>query len=353
MKITKVFSILLSLHVGVILLVMFQPSCQTAGVRQGASKTDQNASLVPEQSFNQAELPDEKAAQLRKPGGIPADEFAAPSRPRPGDLIVPRKSKPTPTPAESPRIIVPVEEGPVPMDLKPKDLAVYKIQKGDTLWGIARKNGISLSDLLQANPNMDKTGRLSIGQEVMIPAGNGYSPAQQAPRPSIQSNPTGGETYQIASGDTLSRIAKKHGIRLSSLLQANGLSLSSIIRPGQQLNIPQGNGDESIPVQQQPTIIVPPGSTTHAVQKGENLSRIASIYGITVAQIMEWNGLSNPGLIRVGQSLIVAQGTAVSPEAIIDSSPSVDLVPTDDGGSLQDFFNESPTVERPIIDVSE
>ena len=54
MKITKVFSIVLSLHVGVILLVMFQPSCQTAGVRQGSEKPESNSSISPDQSFNQA-----------------------------------------------------------------------------------------------------------------------------------------------------------------------------------------------------------------------------------------------------------------------------------------------------------
>ena len=61
----------------------------------------------------------------------------------------------------SPSIIVPSEEiAPLPIDLKPSDLAIYKVVRGDTLWGIARKNGVSLANLLNANPNLDKSGRL-------------------------------------------------------------------------------------------------------------------------------------------------------------------------------------------------
>ena len=56
MKLSKVFGIVLSLHVGVILLVMFQPSCQynwwnSKGPGVGASAVSSEPS---EQSFNQA-----------------------------------------------------------------------------------------------------------------------------------------------------------------------------------------------------------------------------------------------------------------------------------------------------------
>ena len=196
MKITKVFSIVLSLHVGVILLVMFQPSCQTAGVRNGSTKPDSNLTASPDQSFNQALASEEKPAPYVNQAAFQLMNLL-PSRPAPGELIVPERNNASIDPV--PAIKIPGNEIPAPMDLKPKDLAVYKIQKGDTLWGIARKNGISLSSLLQANPNMDKNGRLSIGQEVMIPAGNGLvtSPSAVSVDPVPSTHQTTGDVISF------------------------------------------------------------------------------------------------------------------------------------------------------------
>ena len=81
-----------------------------------------------------------------------------------------------------------------------------------------------------------------------------------------------GDSYTIETGDTLSRIARKHGIKLSALLQANGLSLSSVIRPGQTLTIPTEGEFVATPESTVTSPVVPAGATTHSVQKGENLS---------------------------------------------------------------------------------
>ena len=125
------------------------------------------------------------------------------------------------------------------MRLKPSDLSIYKVVRGDTLWGIARKNGVSLANLLKANPSMDKSGRLSIGQEIMIPTSAANLPVNVSPAP-VADIPSAlsVNSYKVEKGDTLSRIARKHNIRLSELLKANNMSMSSIIRPGQILSIP-------------------------------------------------------------------------------------------------------------------
>ncbi|MBN37532.1 MAG: hypothetical protein CMI29_03625, partial [Opitutae bacterium] len=164
MKLTKIFGIVLSLHVVVILLVMFQPGCQTADKKPPAT----------------SEAPQEKPAfngglstpETTEPKPIPptGPVFANPTRPDPGDLIVPGQSPIEPTPL--PPVFVP---DPGPINLAPTDVTVYKIQRGDTLWGVARKNNISLSQLLAGNPSLDKNSRLAIGQQIMLPAGGAPS----------------------------------------------------------------------------------------------------------------------------------------------------------------------------------
>ncbi len=54
----------------------------------------------------------------------------------------------------------------------------------------------------------------------------------------------------------------------------------------------------------------PPSGTTYTVQAGDTLSGIAAKFGVTVAQLQEWNGISNPDLIYVGQVLKVSAGSS-------------------------------------------
>ena len=353
MKLSKVFGIVLSLHVGVILLVMFQPSCQTTGGKAKDLNADAPTAVedASEQTFNQGVDDSSIQETAEVIGTSAADEFSAPQRPAPGELIVPQE----PSVPSTQSIIVPREQKPVPIDLRPSDLAIYKVERGDTLWGIARKNGVPLSKLLDANPNLNQSGRLSIGQEIMIPGVNttGLSLPKASQEASDLESGLTGNSYSVEKGDTLSRIARKHGLRLSELLKANNMSMSSIIRPRQKLLIPDGSSYVATEtIEASAPKVVPLGASTHIVKKGDNLSRIASIYGVSVGQIMEWNGLTNPSLIRSGQSLIVSQGSANSQSnsPIIDFTNDANVAPSDEGASLQDFFNDSSNEDRPIID---
>ncbi len=60
-----------------------------------------------------------------------------------------------------------------------------------------------------------------------------------------------------------------------------------------------------------------PGVTIHVVQRGENLFRIALGYGLTTEELAEFNGITNPGNILVGQRLLIPTGAAVpEPEPV-------------------------------------
>ncbi|MDK2903500.1 MAG: hypothetical protein PWQ93_1419 [Clostridiales bacterium] len=53
----------------------------------------------------------------------------------------------------------------------------YTVKKGDTMWGIARKYGVSLSALIKANPQIKNPDLIYPGQKINIPAKSGNSPA--------------------------------------------------------------------------------------------------------------------------------------------------------------------------------
>lgn len=95
-------------------------------------------------------------------------------------------------------------------------------------------------------------------------------------------------TYTVRPGDTLSSIAAKFGTSYQTLASLNRISNPNLIYIGQTLRV---NGSASA------------GSVYYTVRVGDNLSSIASRYGISYQSIASLNGLTNPNLIYVGQTL--------------------------------------------------
>lgn len=111
----------------------------------------------------------------------------------------------------------------------------YTIAKGDMLYTIAKKEGISTKSLLDANPGIDPR-HLKVGQEINLPAGGA---AASSPSSSgVGSEATSSSTYTVKSGDTLIRIAKKHGVSVKALKAANGLQTDRI-KVGEKLKLPE------------------------------------------------------------------------------------------------------------------
>ena len=94
---------------------------------------------------------------------------------------------------------------------------VYVVQKGDTLYNIAKKFNTTVADIKTINNLISNT--LSIGQILKIPG---------------KSN----EKYIVQKGDTLYKIAKDNGTTVDNLINLNGLS-SAILSIGQEIKIPK------------------------------------------------------------------------------------------------------------------
>ncbi len=114
--------------------------------------------------------------------------------------------------------------------------AEYIIVKGDTLAKIAKKNGVSVRALEAANPSVQPS-KLKIGQKLALPAGSTGGSAAAPSMSETGMSDTGAETYTVKSGDTLTKIAKSHGVTVKGLEAENGLSTTKI-KVGQKLKIP-------------------------------------------------------------------------------------------------------------------
>lgn len=119
--------------------------------------------------------------------------------------------------------------------------SVYVVKSGDTLSAIATRHGVGLSEIFKWN-GLGMSSVIYPGQKVKV-GGGSSTPATSAPvtaaapKPSAPA-PASSGSYTIKAGDTLSGIAARNGVRLSDVLSANRLTMSSIIYPGQKLVIP-------------------------------------------------------------------------------------------------------------------
>ena len=154
------------------------------------------------------------------------------------------------------------------ISVSPEVSDTYIVQKGDSLWSIANKFNMTVSEL--KNLNNLTNNLLSIGQVLKIK----------------DSSNNGKTTYTVQKGDSLWVIANKYGITTEELKSYNNLK-SNLLSIGQVLKIPQGKtSTENI----------------YTVKKGDSLWTIANKYNTTVEKIKVLNNLTS-NLLSIGQQL--------------------------------------------------
>ncbi|SDS40091.1 membrane-bound lytic murein transglycosylase D [Halopseudomonas xinjiangensis] len=100
--------------------------------------------------------------------------------------------------------------------------ASYKVKPGDNLWLIARKHGISVSNIQQHNKL--KGSALTVGQTLSLPGAT----------LAVASGPRK-HTYVVRAGDSLYSIARQFKVGIDSIRKWN--ALGPVLRPGQQLTL--------------------------------------------------------------------------------------------------------------------
>jgi LysM repeat protein len=166
------------------------------------------------------------------------------------------------------------------------------------------------------------------------PATSTVPPTNTAP-PTFTPQPTATETvpptgtalppveYTVVTGDTCVKIAAENGVSSASIIQLNALDANCTLSVGQVLQIPQPTPTPS----PQPTATLNANITTaipratYTVHAGDTLQGIATFYGVTVADLMEVNGITDPANIRVDQVLIIPLERRVTPGPTPTATP--------------------------------
>ena len=241
---------------------------------------------------------------------------------------------------------------------------------GDTLWKIAKANGLTIRELAAAN-HLSAEAPLRPGQKLTIPGkATPMSTPAAVPPPSSGSSNGDTITYRVRSGDSLALIAKRAGTTTAAIKSLNNLKNDNL-RAGQQLTIPAGAGTAAA-LGAAPDPETGAGaravgtSTRHLVKPGENLGMIARRYGVTRRELAVANNITNPQNLRAGQELVIpgAKAPAQAQPATETAPPAV--APVEDTGPILDSGNPimpsssdtspigpSSEPEPPIIQVEE
>lgn len=119
--------------------------------------------------------------------------------------------------------------------------------------------------------------------------------------------------YMVRGGDSLYRIAINNNTSVSALRAANPQLSGDLIRPGQQLRLPdcESTTDNAGGLTPAPTEIIAPTTPgnviEYVVRPGDTLYNIALRNGVTVRQIIDLNELVNPDRLSIGQRLLLPQ----------------------------------------------
>lgn len=149
----------------------------------------------------------------------------------------------------------------------PANSTPYTVQRGDSFYLIARKFGVDVRELLNANPNI-VSGRLLVGDVLCVPTG--------ATAPSC---PIGSAAYVVQAGQSVTDVLVNRNISVRALRQYNdGVRLTDL-RAGDTLCVPE-SGDRGL---------CDDGAAAYQVKEGDTLSSIAQAYGATELTMLRLN----------------------------------------------------------------
>jgi LysM repeat protein len=266
MKILKIFGVVVGLHVFALMLIFANPGCSSTPKRPPVPS---DTAVGPEASPTVILPPPTAAANEVSPViyAPPAAGDVSPVSAAPDAADGSIRFSPTRpgTAAASTLEAAPVA-GVTPA-------STYTVVRGDSLWAIAHRNHLRVSELAKAN-GLRTNAPIRLGQKLIIPgkSGNGQAPAAAghksakssaaaAPRASAQT-----VKHIVKSGETLGGIARKYQVKVGEIATANNIADPAKIRPGMELIIP-GWRAPTRHAQKSPEAESPPAAPAPAVSE--------------------------------------------------------------------------------------
>jgi LysM repeat protein len=212
----------------------------------------------------------------------------------------------------------------------------HAVQAGQSFWSIAIAYQITIHDLEVWN-NTSRNTPLKTGERLFIPNKNTEGYATPTPIGMVvpaAPDADGRIIHVVQPYQALSTIADAYHVSVDRILVLNGLQADWPLQIGQKLMISPGNITPS-PTLNSIQKLTPEmdGKYYHTVQSGETLSWIASLYEISLADLMAWNGLNAASVIHPEQKLLLQVAPPATPTftpgpPTVTPSPSPTMTPS-------------------------
>jgi len=177
--------------------------------------------------------------------------------------------------------------------------STYRIRRGDNLTKIAKRFGTTIGRLRRLN-KFSRRSLLRVGRKIKIPE---YAVARLATRSKNRFNrriftKQGMKYHTVRRGENLSVIARRYGISIALLKRQNNIGRRALIRVGDRLKV--GHTPSS-----QKSYRRKSSKKIYVVRRGDNLTRIAVKYGVSVSQLVSKNSLKRRSKLFVGKRLLI------------------------------------------------
>jgi membrane-bound lytic murein transglycosylase D len=184
-------------------------------------------------------------------------------------------------------------------------VSLHTVKKGESVAAIAKKyktqtivvrdmNNLGTEPLVVGAELRVPTAVVNLPPKVMLAAARVDGSGGRSGRPGV---------HVVRSGDSLWRIAKRHRMNVATLARMNGMGTGDTLRAGQKLVL-----NRNAPARSSGSRSVSSGSSrevSYKVRRGDTLSRIAQVFGVSVSELVNWNGISKQSTLRPGQKLTI------------------------------------------------
>jgi membrane-bound lytic murein transglycosylase D len=185
-------------------------------------------------------------------------------------------------------------------------VSLHKVKPGESVASIAKKFKTQPIVVRDMN-NLDNGDKLVVGTELRVPSAVVHLPAKvmlAAARVDGRGGRGRPGIHVVRRGDSLWRIAKRNRMSVATLARLNGMGPRDTLRAGQKLVL-SPSAARSSHTSKRASSSGSSRQVSYKVRSGDTLSRIAKVFGVTVSDLINWNGISTRTILHPGQRLTV------------------------------------------------